>query len=211
MIRRFALVAALGAAAFVPIAGGVPLAAQETAPDCASALWLEPLDAPEDATAVAEITEPAPAWMTAELTDACSGEVFTLADLTGKTLYIEPMATWCVNCREQMTRTGDAFAQLDETERSDIVLVALSSEVGLPAEDLAAYTESTGLPFIFAVMPEEMLKAMADDLGQEIAVPPATPHLIVAPDGTVGDLRLGGASVEDLLALFAAAGSDAAS
>ena len=211
MAPWMALAAALGMATLVPLGGDISFAAQEAAPECASALWLEPLAA-EHATedGVAEITEPAPAWMTAELTDACSGETFALADFAGKTLYVEPMATWCVNCREQLARTGDAFAQLAEAERSDVVLLALSSEVGLPREDLAAYAEASELPFIFAVMPEEMLKAMADDLDQEIAVPPAAPHLIVAPDGTVGELRTGGASVEDLLALFAG-GDDAAS
>jgi thiol-disulfide isomerase/thioredoxin len=205
------VVAAIAVAAIAPLGGTGPVVAQDVPDECASALWLEPLTAAQGTEDdVAEITEPTPAWMTAELTDACSGETFALADFAGKTLYVEPMATWCVNCREQLARTGDAFAQLAEAERSDVVLLALSSEVGLPREDLAAYAEASELPFIFAVMSEEMLKAMADDLGQEIAVPPATPHLIVAPDGTVGELRTGGASVEDLLALFAG-GDDAAS
>ncbi len=46
---------------------------------------------------------------------------------------------------------------------------------------------------------------MAEELGQEVAVPPAMPHLIVAPDGTIGELRTGTASPEDLLTLFAEA------
>jgi thiol-disulfide isomerase/thioredoxin len=112
------------------------------------------------------------------------------------------MATWCPPCRDQLARVKEAVAQIPEEEREEIVIVALSSEVDLPRETLADYATSNDFPFIFAVMPAEMLQAMADELGQEIAVPPATPHLIVAPDGTVGEIRTGSESPEDLLALF---------
>lgn len=212
MIRRFALAAAMSVAALTPLAGGASMAAQEAAPDCPSALWLDPLSAEEEADAdVNEITEPAPAWMTAELTDACTGETFTLADFAGKTVYVESMATWCPPCRDQLVRVKEAAAQIPEEERADAVFVALSTEVDLPRETLAEYAESNGFPFVFAVMPAEMVQAMADDLGQEIAVPPATPHLIIAPDGTIGDVHTGGASAEDVLALLAAAKETAAS
>jgi hypothetical protein len=102
-----------------------------------------------------------------------------------------------------LTRLKEAAAALSEEQRAGIVFVALSTEGNLPRETLAEYAAFNDFPFIFAVMPADMLLAMADDLGQGIAVPPAMPHLIVAPDGTVGDLRTGGASVEDLLGLFA--------
>jgi thiol-disulfide isomerase/thioredoxin len=211
MVRRFFLVAALAAAGIGPLHGFHPAAAQDTAVDCASALWLEPLaDSAETAEAAPLVTaEAAPAWLTTELTDACSGETFTLADFAGKTLFVEAMATWCPTCHGQLTWVKEAATQIPEEERGDIVLVALSSEVDLPGETLAAYAEDNGFPFIFAVMPAEMLQAMADDLGQEIAVPPATPHLIVAADGTIGELHTGSASPEDLLALLAEAQQEA--
>jgi thiol-disulfide isomerase/thioredoxin len=140
--------------------------------------------------------------MTTELTDACSGETFALTDFTGKTVYIEAMATWCPPCRDQLARVKEATAQIPEEERAEIVVVALSSEIDLPPETLAEYAAANEFPFVFAVMPVEMLQSMADELGQEIAVPPATPHLIVAPDGTIGEIRTGSESPEDLLALF---------
>ena len=210
MIRRFVLVAAISIA-IVPLGGTAPVLAQEAPAECASALWLEPLRAPEesDGTAVREITDPAPAWMTTELIDACSGVTFTLADFVGKTVYIEAMATWCPPCRDQLVRVSEAATQIPEEEREEIVIVALSSEVDLPREILAEYAASNDFPFIFAVIPAEMLQAMADELGQEIAVPPATPHLIVAPDGTVGEVHTGSLSAEDLLALLAETGEAA--
>ncbi|MDP9365294.1 MAG: TlpA family protein disulfide reductase [Chloroflexota bacterium] len=205
MVRSFVLAAALVAAGIGPLDGFHSAGAQDAAAQCASALWLEPLTAAAGTAEAtpAEAGESAPAWTTAELTDACSGQSFSLADFAGKTVYVEAMATWCPPCRDQLARVKEAAAQIPEEERGDIVFVALSSEVDLPRESLAAYAEDNGFPFVFAVMPAEMLRAMADDLGQEIAVPPATPHLIVAADGTVGELHTGSAAPEEILALLA--------
>ncbi len=145
--------------------------------------------------------------MTIGLTDACSGEPFTLADFSGKTLYVESMATWCGECYEQLTRLKEAAARIPEANRADIVLVALSSEVGLTREALAEYATTADFPFVFAVMSAEMLAAMVDDLGRAVAIPPAMPFVIVAPDGTIGDLRTGGASADEILAHFVGAGA----
>ena len=213
MIRRFAFIAALAAAAVVPLADGASVLAQDAPDNCASVIWLEPITASEEAdgTVVQEITEPAPAWMTIELTDACSGETFTLSDFAGKTVYIEAMATWCPPCRDQLARVQEATTQLPEEDRDETVIVVLSSEVDLPREELAEYAASNDFPFIFAVMTVEMLQTMADELGKEIAVPPAMPHLIMAPDRSIGELHTGTASPEDLLMLFAEAQAAAGS
>jgi len=205
MVRHCVLVVAFAIAAVVPLWGTASVFAQDASDECASAFWLESLTTSEatNDTAARKITKPAPAWMTTELTDACSGETFALADFAGKTVYLEAMATWCPPCRDQLTRVKEATTQLSEEEREEIVIIALSSEIDLPRETLAEYASTNEFPFIFAVMPAAMLQAMADELGQEIAVPPATPHLIVAPDGTIGEVRTGSESPEDLLALFA--------
>jgi thiol-disulfide isomerase/thioredoxin len=149
--------------------------------------------------------------MAAELIDACSGETFTLEDFAGKSIYLEAMATWCPPCRDQLARVKEAAAQIPEEERTDTVFVALSTEVDLPRETLAEYAAANDFPFIFAVMPAAMLQAMVEDLGQEIAVPPATPHVIVAPDGTVGEVHTGSAEPAEVLALLAAAAESASS
>jgi thiol-disulfide isomerase/thioredoxin len=205
MIVHFALIIALAVAGAVPLLEPMPVLAQDAPAECASAIWLDPLAAdPEAHDALpTESTETAPTWLTVELVDACSGETFTLADFSGKTLFVETMATWCPPCRDQLVRITEAAAQIPEEERGEIVFVVLSSEIDLPREELAEYAAANGFPFIFAVMPVEMLQAMAEDLGQEIAVPPATPHLIIAPDGTIGEVHTGPASPEDLLALIA--------
>ena len=168
--------------------------------ECASDRWLTADSATPSAVSSAEVS--LPAWMTMPLTDACSGTSFTLADLSGKTLYIEQMATWCVNCHGQLTRAKEAAAALPPDVQEGVVLILLSSEVDLPREDLANYVRNNDFPYVSAVMSADYLRAMADDLGREVAVPPAMPFIIVAPDGTIGDLHTGGKSSDELAALF---------
>lgn len=206
MIRRTILMLILIAAASFALAvpfSIAPASAQDAAPECASAFWLEPLDT-EAVDAATPAPTDAPAWLAAELTDACTGESFAFADFADKAVYVEPMATWCVYCKDQLERVREAVAQLPDEEKADVVLVALSSEVDLPNEDLARYAAETGFPMIFAVMPADFLRAIVADLGQEIAVPPAMPHFTIAPDGTVSEVMTGESSPEELLALFAA-------
>ncbi|MBA2520258.1 MAG: redoxin family protein [Chloroflexia bacterium] len=204
MIRQFAFIAAFLVAAYVLTMASLPAAGQDGGTDCASTLWLDPAsaDATEETVPVSGV-DALPVWMSISLVDACTGDEFTIADFVGKTIYVEGMATWCPPCRDQLARLTDAFNQIPEPDREEIVILALSSEVDLPREALAGYAATNEFPFVFAVMPIDMLQAMADDLGQEIAVPPATPHLIVAPDGTIGDIQTGSSSPDELLALFA--------
>jgi thiol-disulfide isomerase/thioredoxin len=209
VLRRSVTIAAIALALAAP-GMAAPTVAQETTDECASALWLEPLAAEaESGESEIRTIEEAPTWLTTELTDACTGQRFTLGGFTGKTVYVEPMATWCTNCRGQLGRVEEAVAQLTDEQRADVVLVALSSEVGLPIEAMAQYAAETGFPMIFAVMTDDVLRSMVEALGQEVAVPPAMPHVVIEPDGTVGELQVGASSPEELLALFTAVAEDA--
>ncbi|MGH2616628.1 MAG: SCO family protein, partial [Thermomicrobiales bacterium] len=197
MVHRIALIVAVSISGVISFADVTSAGAQEAADACSSALWLEPRAAtPEASDAAAQTGDEVPAWLTAELTDACSGETFALTDFAGKTLLVETMATWCRECHAQLTRLSQAAAQIPDAQREDIVLVALSLETELPPDDLAAYAVANEFPFVFAVLPVEMVRALAADFGQVVTVPPSTPHVIIAPDGTIGELRTGPTSPE---------------
>jgi thiol-disulfide isomerase/thioredoxin len=140
-----------------------------------------------------------PAWQTIELTDARTGDTFTLGDFDGKTVYVEPMATWCPPCREQLGRAAAAREDLDTAEE-EFVFVALSTEMGLPNEMLAAYAEENGFDFRFAVMSPDLLKALVDEFGREAAVPPGTPHFLIHPDGSATELSTGPEEADELVA-----------
>lgn len=137
-----------------------------------------------------------PAWQTMTLVNAITGESFTLADLAGKTVVVEPMATWCTNCRRQLGNLQEAQAQLGD----DVAYVALSVETTLSASDLAAYAQETGFNFTFAVLTPELLQALAAEFGQTIANPPSTPHFIIRPDGSFTSLTTGFESADELVA-----------
>ena len=139
----------------------------------------------------------APAWQTIALTDVRSGETFTLADFAGKTVFVEPMATWCTNCRRQLGNVAQAKAQLGDTE--EIVFVSLSVETNIGDGDLANYTQETGFDWAFAVATPEMLVSLVDTFGQTITNPPSTPHFIIRPDGSTTELTTGFEGPEEIL------------
>jgi cytochrome oxidase Cu insertion factor (SCO1/SenC/PrrC family) len=146
-----------------------------------------------------------PAWHALPLVDAATGQPFTLADFAGKTVYVEPMATWCTNCRQQMSVIRDELrAQLDPEQ---VVFVGLSVETTLPTETLAAYTATHGFDWTFAVMTPELLQELATTFGRTVTNPPAVPHFVIWPDGTTSSLSTGFHSADQLFAELSAAGN----
>lgn len=145
------------------------------------------------ATARAE----APAWLSLELTDARTGAVFTLHDLRGRTVFLEPMATWCSSCRRQLVELREVVAELDP-ER--FAFVGLSVETALDPIELARYADTHGFGWTFAVATPEMLRALTETFGFSVVNPPATPHVVIGPDGRVGDLATGFQPADRLVA-----------
>jgi cytochrome oxidase Cu insertion factor (SCO1/SenC/PrrC family) len=170
---------------------------------CGATPVARPVNSAAPAT-VARAAERA-SWQQLPLVDARTGESFTLADFAGKTVYVEPMATWCTNCRQQLRTVRDVYTQLD-AER--YAFVGLSVETDLPREQLASYAEAQGWPWRFAVMTPELLQELSGTFGLTVANPPATPHFLIGPDGSTSALSTGFHSAETLLRdLSATAGS----
>jgi hypothetical protein len=135
-------------------------------------------------------------WQTLPVTNAATGESFTLGDFHGQTVFVEPMATWCSNCRTQQGEVQQAKAQLGD----DVVFVGLSLETTLPAADLASYAQGNGFDWTYAVMSNDLLAGLADEFGRSITSAPSTPHFIIRPDGSVSELSTGIHSAEDIIA-----------
>ena len=157
-----------------------------------------------DAAEVAEEPAPAverPAWQQIALTDARTGEQFTLADHADKTVFVEPFATWCGNCRRQLGNVQAAHTAAGD----DVLFVALSVEPNIANEALSGYADKEGFEYTFAAMPPEMLQELAAVYGQTIGNPPATPHFIIRPDGSTTDLVTGIEGSEQLLQQIQAA------
>lgn len=129
-----------------------------------------------------------PTWQTLPLTNARTGETFTFADFADKTVFVEPMATWCTNCRQQLGNVSSVRTQVDANQ---FVFIALSVETNITADDLAQYAEDNGFDWLFAVLTPEMLGELAATFGRTITNPPSTPHFIIRPDGTTTELTTG--------------------
>jgi cytochrome oxidase Cu insertion factor (SCO1/SenC/PrrC family) len=129
-----------------------------------------------------------PAWQQAALTNARTGETFTLADFEGQTVFVEPMATWCPNCRQQLTNVKAAKQQL---AGDDVVFVALSVETNIDDATLASYADGGGFNWLFAVVTPEILEQLVGEFGRAVATPPATPHFVIRPDGSFTELVTG--------------------
>jgi thiol-disulfide isomerase/thioredoxin len=142
------------------------------------------------------------AWRTLPLVDARTGATFTIADLGGRTVFVEPMATWCSSCRRQMIAVREVAAALDPDA---FVFLGLSVETNLAPAALASYVDAQGFGWTFAVMSPELLAALVDTFGRSVTNPPATPHFIVRPDGSATTLATGYHDVGKLLTALTAA------
>ena len=143
-----------------------------------------------------------PDWATIPLTDARTGEPFTLADYAGKTLFVEPMATWCTNCRHQIPNVELARTQLDSNQ---YVFVGLSVAENVDNATLASYVDGQGWNFVFAVAPEALVQGLVDTFGRTAVTPPSTPHFIIQADGTLSEMYTGSHSADELITELKAA------
>lgn len=151
----------------------------------------------------ADMTAERPVWQTLQLVDARTGEVFTFADFAGKTVFVEPMATWCTNCRQQLANVRAARDQLNS---ADVVFIGLSVEVGLDNGTLAEYQQANNYDWTFAVVTREMLAELVGVFGRTVTNPPSTPHFIIRPDGSVTSLATGIEQADAIVAEIRAAG-----
>ena len=162
-------------------------------------------DQPSLLEAVARAGSDQPAWLSTPLTNAASGATFTLADFPEKTVYVELMATWCTNCRIQQGNVRDVRAHLGE---DNYVFISLSVEPKDSTAGLAQYLVQYNYPWTFAVVPQDMLAQLVEQFGQSITNPTATPHLVIAPSGSVSQLETGIHTTDQLTAeLTTAAGA----
>lgn len=139
------------------------------------------------------------AWRTTALVDTRSGATFTIDELKGKLVVIEPMAIWCSNCRIQQEEAAVALDRLDDPT---IVYVSVDVDPDEHAGDLAAYADGSGFDWDFVVATKEVARSLAATFGDQILSPPSTPLILVGRDGEVVEPHFGVRSADDLVELF---------
>jgi cytochrome oxidase Cu insertion factor (SCO1/SenC/PrrC family) len=143
-----------------------------------------------------------PAWLTSPVVNAHTGETFTLADFAGKTIWVEPMATWCTTCRNQLPRVEAARAALDNDQ---YVFISFSVAENVDNATLAQYADDQGWHWTFAVATETLTQGMVDTFGRTVVTPPSTPHFIIRPDGSVTEIATGQPTTDEIIAELKAA------
>ena len=137
-----------------------------------------------------------PAWFSAELIDASTGEAFTIADFKGKVVLVETMAQWCSNCLKQQTQVKALHELMGETP--DFISVGLDVDPNESAEALKEYVAKNGFDWYYAVSTEGVSKEISDLYGAQFLNPPSTPILVIDRKGEVHVLPFGIKSAEDL-------------
>jgi thiol-disulfide isomerase/thioredoxin len=139
------------------------------------------------------------AWRTLGLRDVVSGEEFRISDLRGKVVVIEAMAIWCINC---LLQQGEAQAALEQVASPDVVYISLDVDPNEREADLAGYAGREGFTWRFVVASPEVSRSLAATFGDQILSPPATPVVILGPDGAEIEKHIGIKGVDDLAALL---------
>jgi hypothetical protein len=139
-----------------------------------------------------------PEWFSADLTDAKTGETFTIADFEGKVVLVETLAMWCSNCLKQQGQVAVLHELLGD--RMDFVSLGIDIDPNENAAALKAYTEKNGFDWLYTVAPVDVAREIGQLYGDQFLNPPSTPMLIIDRDGHVHPLPFGIKSAESLMA-----------
>ena len=169
---------------------------ESLSPAGASAVATEALATEALAAAVPASPVGRPAWFDLEMTDARSGQSFTINDFAGKVVLLETMAIWCPTCRRQ----GDEVRRLHELlgEPADLVSISLDTDMGEDAAMLRKYAETLGYDWHIAVAPLLVARALGNLYSAQYLNPPVSPMLVIDRDGQVFGLPFGLKSAESL-------------
>jgi hypothetical protein len=137
-----------------------------------------------------------PAWFSASLTDARSGQVFTVNDFAGKVVLVETLAQWCSNCLKQQKQVLELHSRLGE--RDDFISLGLDIDPNEDIDSLKGYLERNGFHWTYSVAPPEVAREIANLYGEQFLNPPSTPMLVIDRHGEAHLLPFGIKSAAEL-------------
>lgn len=137
-----------------------------------------------------------PEWFDMELTDAQTGEIFTINDFAGKVVLLETMAIWCPNCTVQ----GNEVRKLHEAlgNPDDLVSISLDVDYNEDQASLKEYASGYGFDWHFAVAPLLVARELGNLYSAQYLNPPLSPMMIIDRDGNVHHLDYGKKDAEIL-------------
>ncbi|NYT19931.1 MAG: redoxin domain-containing protein [Methanosarcinales archaeon] len=132
-------------------------------------------------------------WRNVELTDARTGEIFSISDFEGPIL-VESFAVWCPTCLQQQKE----MKKLIQIEGENITHISLDTDPNEDVEAVLDHVQRNDLDWYFAVAPTEMTEDLIDEFGIEVANAPFAPVILICEDGEARLLGRGLKSAEEL-------------
>jgi cytochrome oxidase Cu insertion factor (SCO1/SenC/PrrC family) len=148
-------------------------------------------------TPTADAMMEAPAWYSASLTDASTGQAFTINDFKGKVILVETMAIWCPNCLKQQ---GQVKALRDSLgQRDDFVSIGLDIDPNEDSASLKSYVEGNSFNWLYTVATTEVAQDISKHYGDQFLNPPSTPILVIDRHGEAHAMPFGIKSADELM------------
>ncbi len=137
-----------------------------------------------------------PGWFSTSMTDARTGENFTINDFTGKVVLVETMAMWCPNCLLQAGEVRKLHKLLGNPD--NLISVSLDVDLNEDQNALQKYVQEYGFEWRFAVAPLSVAHDLGNLYSAEYLNPPLSPMLVIDRDGNVHQLKYGDKDAETL-------------
>ncbi len=148
-------------------------------------------------TPAADAMMEAPAWYSASLTNASTGQAFTINDFKGKVILVEAMAIWCPTCLKQQEQVKALQTSLGQ--RDDFVSIGLDIDPNEDLVSLKSYVENNGFDWLYAVSNADVSSELSSLYGDQFINPPSTPIVIIDRHGEAHLMPFGLKSADELL------------
>ncbi len=148
-------------------------------------------------TPAADAVMETPAWYSASLTDASTGQTFTINDFKGKVILVEAMAIWCPTCLKQQGQVKVLRDSLGQ--RDDFVSIGLDIDPNEASASLKSYVENNGFDWLYAVSNADVSSEISSLYGDQFLNPPSTPIVIIDRHGEAHPMPFGLKSADELL------------
>lgn len=148
-------------------------------------------------TPTADAMMEAPAWYSASLTDASTGQAFKINDFKGKVILVEAMAIWCPTCLKQQEQVKALQTSLGQ--RDDFVSIGLDIDPNEDLVSLKSYVENNGFDWLYAVSNADVSSELSSLYGDQFLNPPSTPIVIIDRHGEAHPMPFGLKSADELL------------
>jgi cytochrome oxidase Cu insertion factor (SCO1/SenC/PrrC family) len=148
-------------------------------------------------TPAADAMMEAPAWYSASLTNAVTGQTFTINDFKGKVVLVETMAIWCSTCFRQQGQVKALHDMLGQ--RDDFVSIGLDVDPNEDSASLKSYVEKNGFDWLYAVATVDVAQDISKHYGDQFLNPPSAPIVVIDRHGEAHPMPFGVKSADDLL------------